>query len=287
MSAVIAGLVQGGAYALFALSLALLFSVMRLVNFAHGDLLTLALYGIVATEALQLPLPLAVLGVSLGMAALGLLAYVALFSTSLRARQPALAQVFSTIGLSIIIQNSLATGFGSNTRSVATPVNGTLQLWSTSVSFDRLVPVIVLVILLAAISLLFRYTRFGVQVRAVAADRQSALLSGINVSRVYLFVCALAFALIGIAAGALAPVLIIYPTVGFNLLLIGLMAVVIGGLGSITGAVLGGLLLGMIESVAAYYIGPLWAPGIIYLFFLGILLLRPRGLLGDPAWKVA
>lgn len=287
MSAIVTGIVQGGVYALFSLSLALVFSVMRLVNFSHGDLLTLALYGIVAVAGLGLAVPIAVAVVVVGMAAVGVILYRVVFPPSFRAPDPGLAQVFATVAVSIVIQNSLLSGFGADTHTVAQPDWGTLQLASASVPAVRLIPLAVLVLVSAVLVLVFARTRFGIAVRAVAEDRHNATLTGINVRRVYAIVSAGACALVGVAAGALAPIYIIYPTTGFNLLLIAFMAVVIGGLGSLPGAVAGGLLLGLVESLSGFYLGTIWAPAFMYGVFLLVLIFRPNGLVGDPSWKLA
>lgn len=287
MSAIVTGIVQGGVYALFSLSLALVFSVMRLVNFSHGDLLTLALYGIVAISGLGLAVPVAVAAVIVGMAGVGLILYRVVFAPSFRAPDPGLAQVFATVAVSIVIQNSLLSGFGADTHTVAQPDWGSVQLLGTSIPVQRLIPLAVLVLVSLVLGLGLSRTRFGITVRAVAEARDNATLSGINVRRVYAIVSAGACALVGVAAGALAPIYIVYPTTGFNLLLIAFMAVVIGGLGSVSGAVAGGLLLGVVESVSGFYLGTIWAPAFMYAVFLLVLLFRPNGLVGDPSWKLA
>lgn len=286
MSALITGLAQGSIYALFALGLALMFSVMRLINFAHGDVLTWAMYVVTFLTGMGLSLNASAPVTLLVMGVAGAVLYLVLFAPTLRAEQPALAQIFATVGLSIILQNGILAVFGADTHTVQPPISGSITIGSAVLSWTRVVPIIVLMAVLAVSWYLFQKTRFGMRVRAVAEDRTAARLVGLDVDRIYLQVTAISFAMVGVAGVVLAPLFIISPTFGFSLLLIAFMAVVIGGMGSIIGAVVGGLLLGIIESVTAFYISPLWAPGFMYLVFLGVLIVRPHGLLGDPSWSI-
>lgn len=286
MDALITGALQGGVYALFTLGLALVFSVMRLVNFAHGDVLTVGVYGLVSfallglTPLLTLPLVIVLMGL------FGMLFYRLLFARSFTVEHSALAQIFAAVGASIAIQNVILEMFGPNTRTVDPILTGRIQIAGYGVGWDRVTPIFALFVCVAIIWWLLRRTKFGTRVRAVAENRDAARLVGLNVDRLYQQVAGISFALIGIAAIAMAPLFVVRPLVGFNLVLIAFMAVVIGGLGSIAGGVIGGFILGYVEALSATYVSPLWAPGFMYAIFLIVVVVRPRGLLGDPNWNI-
>lgn len=287
MNALVSGLLQGGAQALLAFSLSVLFSLMRLVNFAHGDFLTVALFGVIGLSGIGLGLIPMALVLAVGMAAIGVIAYGLVFSRTLRSDKPGMTQVVATVGVSLVIQNLLLAEYGSDTRSYHLAHDSTFELpGDIIVSVSRLLPSAVLVVVLVVTWLLLRHTAYGLRARAVAENLDYAQLTGIRVGRTYAVVCAFSFALLGISAVALAPTYLVYPTAGFNMLLIAFMAVVIGGLGSIGAAVLGALILGVVQSLTAFYVSPLWAPGFMYLVFVAVLLLRPNGLMGNPQWKL-
>ena len=287
MAALVAGLAQGSVYALFALSLALLFSVMRVVNFAHGDILTVALYLVATLVAVSGLTMLGAIPIVLAsMALFGFILHRLLFSTTLRAPDPGLAQIFATVGLSIALQNGVQGIFGPNARRIPVTLSGSVQFGNAFLPAARLIPPAVLVVVVVALWYLFRRTQFGMTVRAVAEDRIAAQLVGIKVERTYGIVAALSFTAIAATALAIAPLFILDPGFGFSLILIAFMAVVIGGLGSIAGAVVGGLLLGLIEAFSAFYISPIGAPVAMYVVFLVVLVTRPHGLFGDPSWSL-
>lgn len=286
MDALILGTLQGAIYALFALGLALVFSVMRLVNFAHGDVLTMGMYALVLGGLVGLTPVLALPAVVVFMAVLGMVFYRLLFARSFSVEHSALAQIFAAVGASIAIQNGILEIFGPNSRRAEPLLAGGFRIAGLGVSWGRVVPILALTACGVFVWWLFQRTTFGTRVRAVAENREAARLVGLHVDRLYQQVTAISFALIGVAAVVMAPLFTIRPLVGFSIVLVAFMAVVIGGLGSITGGVIGGFVLGYVEAFSATYVSPLWAPGFMYLVFLIVLLLRPHGLLGDPDWSI-
>jgi len=280
MDAVVAGIIQGGIYAAFTLSLAIIFSVMGVVNFAHGDFLTVAFYATALLLSSGVALGLALFAVIVLMTILGVLLYLTIFRATQRAKDPALAQVFATVGLSMVIQNVILLIYGGDTRRVTSIVSGSVDILGVPVTWSRLLPTFAVSIMSFCLLLLFKRTVLGTRIRAVAADRESAAISGIHVQRTFVMASAISFGILAVAAFSIAHNVSVFPLAGFNLLLVGFLAAVIGGLGSVFAAVGGAFALGVIESVTSTYAAPIYAPIGMYSAFLLILLIRPHGIAG-------
>lgn len=286
---VVAGLLQGGTYALLSIGLTLMFGVLRVVNFAHGDFLMVAMYLTYAvTWGLGLdPLLAGFITVPLFVLA-GALLYHVLIRRTFSASAPLLAQVFATVGLSIVLQNFMLLVAGADMRETPTRlVPGALALGPLHLEGVKVVMMACMLVLGGGLSLFLYRTALGKQMRAVAQNPTAATLMGINVQRVYAWTFAISCGAVGLGGTLLSTSMLSHPTVGLQFALLCFMTVVIGGLGSIRGAILGGLLIGVAEAATSFYLGPIFAQAFVYVIFLAVLLLRPAGLFGQEGYLEA
>jgi branched-chain amino acid transport system permease protein len=280
VNAVVQGLLLGGLYALFATGLSLLFGVMRLVNLAHGDLAVLAAFGsVLLIEHAGMSPFLTLVVVVPAMALLGYLLQRLLFDQSLRIGP--FAPLLATFGLSVVIENALQQGFGANQQRLNIGSFGTSSFRITSQlrvgQFDVLV-FAVAVAVLVGLQLMLSHTQLGRVIRATGDDARAASLCGVNGRQVYAFTAAIAVATVAVAGVLLGMRTTFVPTTGSGELIFAFEAVVIGGLGSLWGTLVGGLILGVAQTVGAQ-INP--ADGLLagHLVFLAVLAIRPQGIL--------
>lgn len=283
LQALASGVMLGGVYALVAMSLALVFGVMRVLNFAHGDLLMCAMYGVVVVcKALQVNPYVAGLILIPVMAAVGYVLFITIIRPVLKSGPLMQAQL--TIGLSFAIQSAALLIFGADLLNVRTSFEGeVLRFGGIVLGVPEMLGFLVAIALSGAISWFLLKTETGYRIRAVAQDPVMAVLCGIRVPKVQAGVFAGCIALLAIPAGCLMAFYQLTPNVGIQFSLLSLMVVVLGGLGDLKGAFVGGLLLGVVESLTAMLVNGAAAPGAIYLVFGLALLLRPRGLFGRGA----
>jgi branched-chain amino acid transport system permease protein len=278
---IIQGILVGGLYALFACGLSLLFGVMKVVNLAHGDLAVVGAYiGIGVIAVTHMPFLWSIPVVCLLMAALGYVLQRSLIQSALN--QGELTTLIVTFGLSIVIENGLQQFFTANTRGIGVgsslltasfKINSQIQIgWLPVIVF------IVAVIVLLALQYFLSASKYGRLIRAVADDREAALLSGVNARHVFGVAAAVAFATVGLAGVAYGMSSTVTPFTGTQtILLFAFAAVVIGGLGSLWGTLLGGIVLGVAQEVGAQ-INISYEQLAGYVIFLAVLVLRPQGL---------
>jgi branched-chain amino acid transport system permease protein len=273
------GLVFGGLLGLVALGLALIFGVMRVVNFAHGEFITLGAYAtFLLVTRLAVP-PLAGVPVAFALGALvGWIVQVAVVSRV--TNRPELEALMVTYALSVIGLGMFAQAFGGDFRSYSEGPSGNLQVAGIVVGWRSLSVLIVCLVLGAITLLVVQRSRIGLGLRAIAQNREASAACGINV----LASERLAFSMaVGLAAAAGALVSLIgttTPTVGHEWVLDGFVVVVLGGMGSIGGALVASLALGLIHSFASYALDDSWARILTYVLLYVTLLVRPHGLLG-------
>lgn len=281
------GIVQGGTYALVALGYTLVFGVLEIINLAHGELFTAgALIGFFLV-GLGLPLPLAILGAMLGAALLG--AVLELTALRLVRRKGAgnLAPLISTIGLGLVLQNLYILVAGADPRSFRAGIgDSVLQLGPIRVTTVQIIVLGVSLLLMAILQFTLTKTRLGRAVRAVSENPETAALLGVNVNAVIMATVMLAGALGG-AAGVLVGLsfVSVSPIMGAAYGLKGLSVIILGGLGNVTGAVGGGLLIGIVEALTVYFggtFGSIYREAIAFAFLFVILVVRPQGLFGQP-----
>ena len=281
LQTVIAGLSTGIVYALMASGFSLVYRITRVLNFANGDLVMLGgMIGYSLFVLLGLPFVVAFL---LTMAITGLvMVLIERVALAPVYRQGVLASVVVTIGLSFIIQNSVQLGWGRGGFSFPSVFGNEAVV----VGGVRFVPELAAILAIGSVAILLlglflTKTRFGIAARATAADRETALLMGIKVSRMNMLSFFIAGVLSALAGILLAPVTYLTATIGLPLGLKGFVAALVGGLGSMPGAVLGGLILGITETVVGAHVDPNYREGIAFIVMIAILAVRPFGIFGE------
>jgi branched-subunit amino acid ABC-type transport system permease component len=276
---VVNGLVVGGLLGLVALGLALIFGVMRVVNFAHGEFITLGAY---ATFLLVTQLGLSpLLGIPVGFVLGAALGWVLQATVVSRVTgRPELDMLMATYALSIIGLGLFSFAFGGDFRSYAQGPSGNVTIGGVVAGWRSLTVLIACVVLGAATLLLVQRARIGLGLRSLAQNRDAAAACGVNVVASERIAFAMA---VGLAAASGALVSLIgttTPTVGHEWVLDGFVVVVLGGMGSIGGALVAALGIGLVNSFASYLLDDSWARIIIYLLLYAAILVRPHGLLG-------
>ena len=274
------GILIGGVYGLVSVGLTLIFGVMRIVNFAHGEFLMLGMFaGFWAFRLLGLDPNVTALLLLPVFFGLGLLAHLLVIRPVLAT--PALTQFFATIGLSVLLQNAALLVWGGDLRSVRTEYGQNfLEFGDVTVSVARVVTFAASLAISGALVAFLHLTFTGKAMRATVQNRQAALLIGIPTGRIYALAFAIGTVLVGVAGAIITPIFQTYPSVGLNFVLTAFVVVVLGGMGSIPGAIVGGLVIGLVEAFSGFYIAPTMKEVVYYLIFLAILLVRPSGLFG-------
>jgi branched-chain amino acid transport system permease protein len=275
----------GAVYVLFALGLTLIFGVLKIVNFAHGQFFTLsALIVAVAIPwltGLGYSLPVAyITGLVAGVVAatsLGAIIYQLGFK---RFQRDMMGSFILSAGLVLLFEGIYLDVFGGAVRSVPALIDGAVSFLGVRLSAQRLLICIIAVLLTAGLTWVLARTKFGNALRAVSIDHEAAMLQGIPYKSIAFrgFVFA---TLIGAIAGALvAPISSVSPTFGDSFLVKGFIAVIVGGLGSVPGAIIGSLLIAFIEAFGGFYFDPSSSSLAIFVLVMLVLLVRPKGLLG-------
>jgi branched-chain amino acid transport system permease protein len=279
---VLNGATIGIMYALAAVGLTLTFGILRVINFAHGEFYMLGAF-VTYTLLVVAGIPYfqAVVLAVLTACALGLLAE-RLTVRPLRGRHH-FTVVLATLGLSVFLQNGALAVWGPDPREIALPWDGAMLVGGLIISRMRLVALAAGVALIAALTLFIRYTRVGMAMRAVARNPDAAALMGVNVPRIYGLTFSTGAGLAAVSGGLLGAIFTIEPTMGEWAVIKAFSVVIMGGLGSVPGAVAGGLLLGVAESLSVGYLpgGVGYRDGIAYAMIILVLLLRPQGLFGQ------
>lgn len=277
---IVVGLLVGGIYGLVSIGLNLIFGVIRIVNFAHGELVMLAMYGTyLCYSLLGLDPYVSVLLVVPGLFVIGVLVH-RLVLQPLHAESS--MQIFATFGLLILFQNIVLALTRGEGYSVPSKVAGiTLGLGDIRVTTSRLVILAAVTLTAVALHFFLKHTLIGKSIRAVTQDRQAARLMGINVERTFTITFGIGAALAGLAGALLSPIYTLSPGIGGNFILAAFAVVVLGGLGSVAGAYFGGMIVGLVEAFAGFYIDPELKQAIWFLIFLAVLIVRPTGLFGQ------
>lgn len=283
LQAAVSGFLMGGIYALIALALALAFGVMGVLNFAHGDLLMVGMYGVVLISASTSVSPF-LAGVLMvpAMMAIGWVVFV-LFIRPVVGAAP-LVQAQLTIGLSFVIQSAALLWFGADLFNVRTELGAsTIRLGAIVVSMPLLIGFVVALVASGLLAWFLSATVWGYRIRATAEDPVMAQLCGVPVRRVQRWVFVGATGSLAIAAGCLMGFYHVTPVVGLQFSVLSLMIVVLGGLGDLRGAMVAALAFGVAEALASAIFNSASAPAGLYILFGAALLLRPHGLLGRGA----
>jgi branched-chain amino acid transport system permease protein len=281
--AVLNGLMTGAIYALVALGLTLIYGVLHIINFAHGALLTAAmfaaffaysLFGLDPYVAAVLLTPLFfVLGYGLQRFIIGPAAHGEDRNILL-----------ITLGLAVVIENALLYAFRADTRTINLPYAfDVIEVGSAFLAVPRVIALVVVVVVALGLWLIMRFTDTGKAIRAVAKEKLGAELSGVDVGHIYAVTYGLGTACLAIAACLLIPTYYVNPSTGNAFVLIAFTIVVLGGMGSVAGALVGGLFIGVVESLSGLWLGESLGQIGIFVIFILVLLFRPSGLFGERA----
>ena len=278
--AVVTGILLGGVYGLVSMGLTLIFGVLGIVNFAQGAMLTLAMYvTYVLVSSAGLDVYLATL---VAIPALFVAGYLVQATTlnRLMGAGGTEGQLLVTLGLALFISNLLLLGFGGQPKSVAAPWEGNLRIAGAVAPWPRVIAFVGALLLALALTALLRGTRLGLSIRSVAASATGARLVGVNVDRVYALTFGLGAGCVGAAGGLVVPFLSLTPSVGEQFTILAFVIVVLGGLGSVGGALLGGLAIGLVQTVGGLYLPGTGALLLVFAVFVLVLFVRPQGLFG-------
>jgi branched-subunit amino acid ABC-type transport system permease component len=272
------GLSIGLSIALIAAGLTLIFGVMDIVNFAHGEFYMVGAYGVIA------------LAPALGSFWLGLLGAVLLTAgiavvleritlKPLRDRDP-LQSLIVTFGFVLILEQSALELFGGTPLEMPTPISGTVSLFGITYPWIRIATIIGAVIILSGLFVFLNRTRLGIMMRASAEDLDTARTLGVPADRVFSYSMGISAILAALAAPLLAPIRGVAPTMGSGVIVPAFIVVIVGGLGSVQGAVVAALLIGLVEAMSVLYIPPFASQIVSLGVLIVVLLVRPQGLFG-------
>ena len=280
LQTVLSGLLIGLVYALVAVGLTLIFGVMDIVNFAHGEFLMLGMYASFWAYALFRLDPLFTLPfTALGLFAVGIAVYRLVIRRILAA--PMLSQVFTTFGLMILLRGIAQFLWKPDFRSVDRAiVSGTVGVGAVQLGLPLVVAAAGAVATTGAVWWFLRRTRLGAALEATAADREAAALMGIDGQKMFALAWGIGAACAGVAGALLSTSYPIFPEVGASFILVAFVLVALGGFGSVTGAFWAGILVGIVEVVGGFLWDPAYKMVLVLSLFLLVLWLRPQGLLG-------
>jgi len=285
IQAVIDGIMMGAMYGLTALGLTLVFGVMKVVNFAHGSILMVGMfsaYWLISLTGIHPYLALLVVPPLLFFFGYFLQDVVIkpVFKAEQQVREP-VTVIIVTTGVWYMLDNLALMCFGAEYRTVHTVISGTsFSLGELIVPIPKFFGFVIAAATAVGLMLFMKKTRTGKALMATSLDRDAANLMGINQYRIYNLAFGIGTAIAGIAGCVIIPFYYVYPSVGVVFDIRAFIIVVLGGLGSIPGAMLGGVVVGLIESVFAQFMASTWTEAIIYAIFLGILFVKPSGFFG-------
>jgi branched-chain amino acid transport system permease protein len=280
--ALIWGVANGCVYILLATGLNLIFGVMKLVNFAHGQLLMVGAFVAYEVTTITGLNPYASILVSMGSVALIGIVLEKFAFRKVRGTEK-LNEIFISLGLIYVFQNVATLLWVENYNiQIPSPLSGlSLPLGEVLLSYDRILAIVIVIVILLGLVLLTKKTKIGLAMRATSQKSDAAMLMGININRVYVFTFAVGAALAG-AAGALYGIIFNFnPAIGALPTIKAFAIIILGGLGSIPGAVAGGLLYGIAEKTAGYLSNGTWEDAVAFALLIIVLIIRPTGLFGE------
>lgn len=274
------GILLGGIYALVSVGLNLIFGVIRIVNFAQGEFVMLGMYGTYAGYTyLHLDPYLTLVVVLPSLFIVGAVVQ-RLILAPLRT-EPAM-QIFATFGLLMLLENVVLAATGGAAYSVTSrAAQISVDIAGVQVGLVRLIALGAATMVAASLGLFLKHSMLGRAIRAVAQDRSAARLMGVNVDRIYMLTFGIGAMLAGFAGCLLTPIYSLSPQIGTNFILPAFAVVVLGGLGSVLGAYVGGFIVGLTEALAGYYLDPTLKHAVLFGVFIAVLIIRPSGLFGQ------
>ncbi|ATY86108.1 branched-chain amino acid ABC transporter permease [Kyrpidia spormannii] len=274
------GLVMGSCYTLIALGLTLIFGMLDMVNFAHGDLYMVgAFIAVACVGTLGVPYYLSILVAMIVVALLGVLLERIAFRPLEKSSRVNL--LVSSIGISIILQNGVQLLWGPDPRPLPSPLANTVfGAFGITLNAQRILVVGVALGLIVLVYLLIQKTNLGIAMRAVALDSEVAALMGVRLNRILAATFALGAGLAAVAGVLLGPMFNVYPTMGVSATLKAFVVVLLGGIGNVAGAIAGGFLLGLMETYTAGYISSEYKDVMSFILMILVLLFKPNGIFG-------
>ena len=277
------GLVQSCIYVTMAFGMVLVFSILGILNWTHGQFYMLGAFVVYyAITAAGIPFPISLLVSGVVVGGLGMLVEKFVIERLTSPGYGMLYVTVATLALIFFFEGAAGMSFGLMDKGMATVLPGVLDLGSFSISYQKIAVIIFTLVIMAAMYVVLNRTKVGLAIRAAAQEPVAASLYGISVGRVSLIVMGIGCALAAMAGGIIGPVYSVNPFMGRIPMIMSLLAIIIGGLGSLTGAIVGGIILGLLNSVIAYKISYFSEVALFVLVIL-ILLIRPQGLFGAPA----
>ncbi len=270
------GLIQSCIYMTMAFGMVLVFSILGILNWAHGQFYMFgAIVVYYAITAVGIPFPISILVSGLLMAGLG----ISVRKLVIDRVKGDLYVGVATISLIFFFEGAASMLFGMQDRGLSTVLPGVINLGSFSISYQKAAVLFFTLVVMVAMYIVLNFTKVGLAIRATAQQPDAASLYGVSVGRLSLIVMGIGCGLAAMAGSIMAPVYAVNPFMGRIPMIMSLLAIVIGGIGSLTGAIAGGLILGFLNSVIAYYLSYL-SEVVLFLLVIFILLIRPQGLFG-------
>ena len=276
----ITGLALGVAVVLVALGLTIIFGLLDVNNMAHGEFYAVGAYLALALGASGISFWLLLLIVPLLMLPLGYIVERGLIQRVFNLPDRHVTTLLLTFGLGLVIEEVLKIVFGSNTQRPPTPIAGAIEIMGVLLPSYRLFLILIGFAIVAAVAIVINKTSLGAMVRAAAFDRNMAASLGVPVKRVFAVTFALGVALAGLAGVLLAPIYSVFPTMGRDFIFLAFTVVIVGGMGSIAGAVVAGLFLTQVQAISSLIVSPVWSDPILFSIMVLMLVIRPQGLLG-------
>ncbi len=275
------GLVRGAMYALMGIGLSLIFGILGVVNFAHGEFFMMGTYVMIfVITALGLPFVVGIAAAAVVLFLVGLVIERGLVETLRKraGRDWLLDSFVLTIGLMVILQNLAQLTFGSRRRGITEMIHGDFIVGEVIITYERLAILGMAVLVVGLLAAYIKFTNMGKAIRAAAQNAEAAQTLGINVNHIYTIAFGLGAALAGVAGALLISIFPAFPTVGYQPVLKSFAVVILGGLGNIPGAIAGGFLLGVIEAYAIFFMSAGWQSVLTPLIIVAVLIVRPSGL---------
>jgi len=276
----VTGLSLGVAVVLVALGLTIIFGLLDVINMSHGEFYAVGAYLALSLGAAGIDFWLLLVIVPALMVPIGFAVERGLIQRVFNSPDRHTTTLLLTFGLGLVIEEVLAVIFGPNTQRPPTPIRGAVDILGVMLPNYRLFLIVFGLLIVAAVALVVYKTRLGAMGRAAAFDRNMAASLGVPVSLVFAGAFSFGIALAGLAGVLLAPIYSVFPTMGRDFILLAFTVVIVGGMGSIAGAVVAGLVLTQIQAISSLYISPVWSDPIVFGILVIVLMVRPQGLFG-------
>ncbi|ABD86407.1 branched-chain amino acid ABC transporter permease [Rhodopseudomonas palustris] len=276
----VTGLSLGMAVVLVALGLTIIFGLLDVINMAHGEFYALGAYLALALGASGVSFWLLIVIVPLLMMPIGYVVERGLIQRVFNMPDRHVTTLLLTFGLGLVLEEGLKVVFGSTTQRPATPIPGAIEVMGVILPTYRMFLIALGAAIVIAVAIVVNKTRFGAMVRAAAFDRNMAASLGVPVERVFAGTFAFGVALAGLAGVLLAPIYSVFPTMGRDFIFLAFTVVIVGGMGSIAGAVVAGLVITQVQALSSLVVSPVWSDPIVFSIMVLVLVLRPQGLFG-------